>query len=353
MEVVKAEPIHEIGEYETGYRFKVELLEVEKVMIEVLNSQSGVKFRTYLNKTDNWWDENASKFQNDFSKVYPIVNSCILKERDSLQYEFEEKDDILSLKIIYVNDMFPFDVTIKIQRLISKNGLTDEKINILEYQLGMMRNMIATMNKPTMNKPTTNMNTIPDGDNIEIFNELNNLVFKGSFKNNKRNGPGTEYHPDTGAVVFKGTYKDGYRDGEGEHYGSNGELTQTVEYKKGIFHGKCIHYTVFAEDEIGERRVVRNLHYKDGKTHGDSVTYGYSSRAKDPQKRYFIQTTSQWKEGHQDGLCVQYIIDPKTREHRKNVEGNMSKGQYHGDYKSFSTDGSNVLSRYNMGICVS
>ena len=353
MEVVKAEPIHEIGEYETGYRFKVELLEVEKVMIEVLNSQSGVKFRTYLNKTDNWWDENASKFQNDFSKVYPIVNSCILKERDSLQYEFEEKDDILSLKIIYVNDMFPFDVTIKIQRLISKNGLTDEKINILEYQLGMMRNMIATMNKPTMNKPTTNMNTIPDGDNIEIFNELNNIVFKGSFKNNKRNGPGTEYNPDTGAVMFKGKYKDGYRDGEGEHYDSNGELTSTVEYKKGIFHGKCIHYTVFAEDETGERRVVRNLHYKDGKQHGDSETYGYSSRAKDPQKRYFIQTTSQWKEGHQDGLCVQYIIDPKTREHRKQIEANMSKGKYHGDYKSFSTDGSNVMSRYNMGICVS
>ena len=131
MEVVKAEPIHEIGEYETGYRFKVELLEVEKVMIEVLNSQSGVKFRTYLNKTDNWWDENASKFQNDFSKVYPIVNSCILKEKDSLQYEFEEKDDILSLKIIYVDDIFPFDLTVKIQRLISKNGLTDEKINVL------------------------------------------------------------------------------------------------------------------------------------------------------------------------------------------------------------------------------
>ena len=353
MEVVKAEPIYEIGEYETGYRFKVELLEVEKVMIEVLNSQSGVKFRTYLNKTDNWWDENASKFQNDFSKVYPIINSCILKERDSLQYEFEEKDDILSLKIIYVNDMFPFDVTVKIQRLISKNGLTDEKINILEYQLGMMRNMIAEMNKPTMNKPITNMNTIPDGDNIEIFNELNNLVFKGSFKNNKRNGPGTEYHPDTGAVMFKGTYKDGYRDGEVEHYGSGGELTQTVEYKKGIFHGKCIHYTVFAEDETGERRVVRNLHYKDGKTHGDSETYGYSSRAKDPQNRYFIQTTSQWKEGHQDGLCVQYIIDPKTREHRKNLEANMSKGKYHGDYKDYSTDGSNVLSRYNMGIRVS
>ena len=353
MEVVKAEPIHEIGEYETGYRFKVELLEVEKVMIEVLNSQSGVKFRTYLNKTDNWWDENASKFQNDFSKVYPIVNSCILKERDSLQYEFEEKDDILSLKIIYVNDMFPFDVTIKIQRLISKNGLTDEKINILEYQLGMMRNMIAEMNKPTMNKPITNMNTIPDGDNIEIFNELNNLVFKGSFKNNKRNGPGTEYHPDTGAVMFKGTYKDGYRDGEFEQYNSYGELTTTVEYKKGIFHGKCINHTVFAEDETGERRVSSIQHYKDGKTHGDSETYGYSSRAKDPQKRYFIQNTSQWKEGNQDGLWVQYIIDPKTREHRKQIEANMSKGKHHGDYKNFSTDGSNVLSRYNMGICVS
>ena len=348
MEVVKAEPIHEIGEYETGYRFKVELLEVEKVMIEVLNSQSGVKFRTYLNKTDNWWDENASKFQNDFSKVYPIVNSCILKEKDSLQYEFEEKDDILSLKIIYVDDIFPFDLTVKIQRLISKNGLTDEKINVLEYQLGMMRNMIATVNKPI-----TNVNSIPDGENIEIFNELNNLVFKGSFKNNKRNGPGTEYNPDTGAVMFKGTYKDGYRDGEFEQYNSYGELTRTVEYKKGIFHGKSISYTVFAEDETGERRVSCIEHYKDGKTHGDSKVYNYSSHAKDPQKRYFIKNTSQYKEGHQDGLCVQYIIDPKTREHRKNIEMNISKGKYHGDYKGFSTDGSNVLSRYNMGIKVS
>ena len=271
-----------------------------------------------------------------------------MKERDSLQYEFEEKDDILSLKIIYVDDIFPFDLTVKIQRLISKNGLTDEKINVLEYQLGMMRNMIATVNKPI-----TNVNSIPDGENIEIFNELNNLVFKGSFKNNKRNGPGTEYNPDTGAVMFKGTYKDGYRDGEFEQYNSYGELTRTVEYKKGIFHGKSISYTVFGEDETGERRVSCIEHYKDGKTHGDSKVYNYSSHAKDPQKRYFIKNTSQYKEGHQDGLCVQYIIDPKTREHRKNIEMNISKGKYHGDYKGFSTDGSNVLSRYNMGIKVS
>lgn len=348
MEVVKAEPIHDFKEGEHIYQFKVELLEVEKVMIEVLNSQSGVKYRTYLNITDNWWKENSSKFQNDFSKVYPIINNCILKAKDYLNYEMKEKDDILFLKIIYMNDLFPFDVNIKIQRLISENGLTDEKINVLEYQLNMMRNMVSTKNKFN-----SRGHLIPDGEDTEIYNEFNNLVFKGTFRNNKRNGPGIEYLPESGDVVFKGHYKDGYRDGEGKTYNDQVNLQRKAEYKKGKFHGKVISYTVFPDDETNERRGSCIQYYKDGKQHGTVETYSYCHKAQDPQKKYHLQTKGNYENGVQEGLQSQFTIDSKNFQYRKELEYFMVKGKYHGEYISYTTGEVRAsVQKYNMGLNV-
>ena len=344
-EIVKAEHVHCFGEYEEEYQFKVELLEVEKVMVEIFNSQSGVKYRTYLNKTDNWWEENSLKFQNDFSKVYSIINSSIFKEKECLKYELKEKNEIMFLKIMYINDMFPFDITIKIQRLISKNGLTDEKINVLEYQVAMMRDTLSKVNKRNSNK-----SSIPDGDNIEIYNLVNNLIFKGTFKYSKRNGPGIEYNPETGEIVYKCNYKDGYRDGLCEKYDRNGRLIAKTEYKKGKLHGKNITYHLFPGDDSGQMREHTIEYYKDGINDGPSKTWGWSNHAS--VCKYFLRTETNYKDGREEGFNIQYIIDKETLEHRKNFKISMVDGLYHGDYKSFDKDGNVNVSKWDMGKVV-
>ena len=299
MEIVKAEPagaclhLEDVQSFdnESIYHFKIELIEINKIMIEIFNSRTGIKYRTYLNSSDKWWDDNSSKFQNDFSKVYEIINNCISKTKEYLNHEIQESNDILSLKIIYMNDLFPFDTLIKIQRMISKNGLTDEKINVLEYQLNKIRDMVSSENIIYSKK-----NSIPDGDNIEINNEFNNIIFKGSFKNNKRNGFGTEYDPNTGEGIFKGNYKDGYRDGEGETY-INYILRKKAEYKKGIFHGKSISYCIYPGDTTNKVKISCEEYSQNGYPHGESINYQFCTRT----QKHYISEKSNYVNGKQNG----------------------------------------------------
>jgi len=401
MEIVKAEPLQSFDDNESIYHFKIELIEINKIMIEIFNSRTGIKYRTYLNSSDKWWDDNSSKFQNDFSKVYEIINNCISKTKEYLNHEIQEKNDILSLKIIYMNDLFPFDTLIKIQRMISKNGLTDEKINVLEYQLNKIRDMISSENIIYSKK-----NSIPDGDNIEINNEVNNIIFKGSFKNNKRNGFGTEYDPNTGEEIFKGNYKDGYCDGSGESYNKS-ILTRKSEYKKGIFHGKSISYCIYPGDTTNKVKISCEEHYQDGLHHGENICYKFCNRTQKhyisvktnyvngsqngkvsnyqifpgdksnevkifaesyyrngykhgedigyqfctKTQKHFISVKTNYINDSQNGLHTNFMISPKTSEYRKNNECNMKNGLHHGEYISYG-DGEVVSTKqnYNMGV---
>ena len=400
MEIVKAEPLQSFDN-ESIYHFKIELIEINKIMIEIFNSRTGIKYRTYLNSSDKWWDDNSSKFQNDFSKVYEIINNCISKTKEYLNHEIQESNDILSLKIIYMNDLFPFDTLIKIQRMISKNGLTDEKINVLEYQLNKIRDMVSSENIIYSKK-----NSIPDGDNIEINNELNNIIFKGSFKNNKRNGFGTEYDPNTGEEIFKGNYKDGYCDGSGESYNKS-ILTRKSEYKKGIFHGKSISYCIYPGDTTNKVKISCEEHYQDGLHHGENICYKFCNRTQKhyisvktnyvngsqngkvsnyqifpgdisnevkissesyyqngylhgeninyqfcaKTQKHFISAKANYINGSQNGLGIHFMISPKTSEYRKFHECNMKDGLRNGEYINY-IDGEVVSSKqnYNMGV---
>ena len=340
MEIIKAEPLQPFDDNESIYHFKIELVEINKTMIEIFNSLTGIKYKTYLNSSDEWWEDNSSKFQNDFSKVYEIINNYISKTKEYLKYEIQEKNDILSLKIIYINELFSFNTLIKIQRVISKNGLTDEKINVLEYQLNKLRDIISSKDIIYSKK-----NSIPDGDNIEINNELNNIIFKGSFKNNKRNGFGIEYDPSTSEETFKGNYTDGYRDGKGEIY-VNSILRKKAEYKKGISHGKVIDYQIFSGDESHEIKISGESDYKDGFNHGKHIGYQFCAKT----QKHFIGTESDYINGLQNGLCINYKLT-KTGEYKKYHEGNMKDGLRHGEYIQYD-DGGVIIAKYNYNMGV-
>jgi len=72
------------------------------------------------------------------------------------------------------------------------------------------------------------------------YNHLNIMVFEGDYKDNKRNGIGTEYN-EKGKKVFVGEYRNGQRNGKGKEYNEINELIFEGEYlnneKNG--YGKC------------------------------------------------------------------------------------------------------------------
>ena len=58
MSVIKAERVIDFIGDETLYNFKVEIIEIEKVMVSVFNTQTGVTYKTYINKCDEWFKSN-------------------------------------------------------------------------------------------------------------------------------------------------------------------------------------------------------------------------------------------------------------------------------------------------------
>ena len=55
-----------------------------------------------------------------------------------------------------------------------------------------------------------NRNIIEVENIYRIFNEWNNLIYKGGMKNGKRDGKGLEYCPHTGQILYDGNFKEGY-----------------------------------------------------------------------------------------------------------------------------------------------
>ena len=66
-----------------------------------------------------------------------------------------------------------------------------------------------------------------------IYNAYtNNLIFKGEFLNNKKNGKGEEYYPN-GKLKYEGEYLNGKRNGKGIEYDLERNITYEKEYKNG------------------------------------------------------------------------------------------------------------------------
>ena len=79
-----------------------------------------------------------------------------------------------------------------------------------------------------------------NGQVIE-FNDYNDLIFEGDYKNGKRTGKGKEYDIN-GNLIFEGDYKDGKRNGKGKEYNNRGDLMYEGEYLNGEKHGEGKEY---------------------------------------------------------------------------------------------------------------
>ena len=153
MEVVKAEPVIESlddsTDDETLYQYTVELIEINKLLLSVFNVQTGITFKTYIHKDDEWVKSNIYIFHGDFNKAVTILQNSLLRDLSSLPHTEKEKNEELMVTIKYEDDMYPFQLQISVPKFISKNGPLDDRINALEYQVTKLKKKLKVVRGDT------------------------------------------------------------------------------------------------------------------------------------------------------------------------------------------------------------
>tara|TARA_Y100000591_G_scaffold332249_1_gene368892 strand:+ start:108 stop:1037 length:930 start_codon:yes stop_codon:yes gene_type:complete len=271
MEVVKAEPVNtmnqgDLSDDECLYQFTVDLIQTDKILLNVFNVQTGITYKQYINKDDEWYKSNIYIFQGNFSKVRNILSQSLVKESKQLPYLITEKTNELQVKINYEHDMYPFELILTVPQHVSKSGVLEDRINSLEYQVKRLKQKLSQKNE--RKKKHT------QGD--EIYNAFGNLIYKGEIQDGKPHGKGIRYCDDSGEILYEGEFKHGLYDGEGilYHYGGgsqcNGQLSSFYHkgsFSKGMKHGKVL------QKHLRQHTEQYNIsHYRMGKIVGKSYS---------------------------------------------------------------------------------
>ena len=314
MEVVKAEPvIDDSSDDETLYQYTIELIEVNKLLLSVFNVQTGITFKTYIHKDDEWFKSNIYIFHGDFNKALTILQNSLLRDVSNLPHTEKEKNEELMITINYEDDMYPFQLQISVPKFISKNGPLDDRINALEYQGTKLKKKLKAARGDTdwirlglrcaaSLESVSNTDTI---ESVQLYNSVGNLVYKGEMKNGKRHGKGVQYCEDSELVLYEGDFRDGYYDGEGalHHYAGGSQCcgnacstrykgTFCIGLKHGIVYSEngCHDWSQSAINTYNmgvldgrQESYTKNIHqviyknnehtYKDGLMHGPYITY--------------------------------------------------------------------------------
>jgi hypothetical protein len=171
MEVIQAEEIN-------NYEYSVELLEVEKLLIIVFNTITGIKYQTYIQTKTKIWDDIKINFQNKFTLLHKLLEKALLKPDDTTSFKITHHIDKVDLEINYNNDFLGFSVLFTIEQHNKDNA--QEKINILTHRL----NNLQTENEGLHNDISILRNEMKDiKDAVNILGDsmsAENIVFSGT-----------------------------------------------------------------------------------------------------------------------------------------------------------------------------
>ena len=287
MDVIQAQPINNnLEEDDETHRISLDLVQVDRIYINIFNTKSGISFKTFIDKKSEWYNDNIYIYRDDFAQLYNILKKSLIQNDKDLNYLIEENKDKIILKIIYNNDMFPFNLIIDVPRYISDKGELEDRINSLEYQVERLRSKL--------NNKTIKINGEKITDVGEIYNYYGHLVYKGQMKDGKPHGKGIKYFEDCELILYEGEFKNGLYDGYGVlAYHGNGDTTNGNKpsngthrgyFSKGLKHGEIIN-----DDNPNGMKYYYN--YKMGLQHGEN---------KYIQKDGNV-TTNNYKDGSQFG----------------------------------------------------
>ena len=63
-EVVIAENIDIVSE--DKYKFTIDMVDISTILINIMNTDTGINYKLYIKKDDEWYKNNLHKIQNDF-----------------------------------------------------------------------------------------------------------------------------------------------------------------------------------------------------------------------------------------------------------------------------------------------
>lgn len=289
MEVIQAQPINNnMGdEDDETFKISVDLVQVDRIYINIFNTKSGISFKTFIDKDSEWYNDNIYIYRDDFAQLYSILKKSLIENDKDLNYLINEKKEKIILKISYNNDMFPFNLDIEVPRYISEKGELEDRINSLEYQVERLRSKL--------NNKTIKINGEKITDVGEIYNHYGHLVYKGQMKDGKPHGEGIKYFEDADIIQYEGEFKNGLYDGYGilknNGFGDtlNGRIpcsgTNRGQFIKGLMNGEIInddnpngikyYYNYKMGIQHGENKTINkdgSVHtgnYKDGKQYGE------------------------------------------------------------------------------------
>lgn len=268
------------------FKFTIEMIDINTICLDFMNTETGVKYKSYIKKGSAWCIQNLFKLQNDFSQLYQMLNDCIFNKDSIFKYTLNEEKEILKFIIDMKNPtkFLGINLELILERNISENGLTDDRLNCLEYQFNKLREKcIKKFSEKSIEK---------ENDIYKIYNEYNNLVYKGGMKNGKRHGKGKQYCPDTRMIIYDGYFKNGYYDGEGtlNYKTESGDIGSYTYWKgnfnKGVFNGDI---TTYIKSQNSEGY---SIHCK------ELYENGYKSRI--PHKIYDLDNLSQQSEEEEE-----------------------------------------------------
>ena len=245
--IVIAKPLsyEPLSDDESLYQCLVELIEINKMMIQIFNVQTGITYKTYLEESSEWFKSNIYIFQGDFTKALNILKSSLINEDKKLPYLVEENRDSLKITIIYKCDMYPFELIVNVPKFVSKHGELDDKVSVLEYQIKRLKHKVKLLET---HKSSTTSDTTD-----EIYNLLGKLIYKGELKDGKPHGQGIRYCDDSELPLYEGEFKNGLYDGKGKLYAyggggqCNGQKSSSYykgDFCKGLKHGKVMHKNI-------------------------------------------------------------------------------------------------------------
>jgi len=350
MEVVKAEEvIDDVCDDKTIYQFTIELIEVKKILISVFNIHTGITFKTYISEEDEWFKSNIYIFHGDCNKALTILTNSLVKNIENLPHVEKESNDELIITIQYEDDMFPFHLSINIPKFVSKNGPLEDRVNSLEYQVRKLKDQLK---KVKLNKDK--MPIVND----EIYDSLNNVIYKGEIKNGKPHGKGIRYCNDSMEILYEGEFKDGYYDGEGTlyHYSGGAEsasIKHNSIYDKGSFckglkHGSINQYNMdgvlickieFTEGLMNgiyrtyfpNGQQSSEINYIDGKEEGLKVTKEEITGK--------VRTKHLYKNGLQEGVQQSWNGFGLNDTYWMQLEWEMVKDKNHGYHRQYDNLG--------------
>lgn len=279
-EVIIADNIDIVNE--DKYKFIVDMIDISTILINIMNTDTGINYKLYIKKDDKWYINNAHKIQNDFTQLYKLIEDCLTNQDSEFKYKLlEEKDEInLKINMKKQSQFFKLELEFVLPRYISENGIVDDRLNSLEYQINKIRKSICVEHdlktlydnikiiEENLSDISDKLHNKSSNKDNKIYNEYGNLIYKGGIVNGKREGKGIEFCPISGQILYNGEFKNGYYHGNGILYlkSSNQASVYSAYYQgnfnKGLFDGKIECYSV---DEAGKYKNSNKSTYKEGK----------------------------------------------------------------------------------------